>query len=322
MHYKADGYKAFPGKAAWWTTSRSVPVLKAESQQKTVTASDLDSFKQFLLNERHLAERTSNGYCSAIRFIDDTLKRNKLGLNLLSLDPNEVQATINRLMQVSSFKRNNEERHHQLSAAMAQYLSYVESVASKQKTQSVSKEHTIIEAVFEALKGIDSPLTFQQINDIIIKNNLYRFNTPNSIGMIRHAVYTQCLTTKERIAKGETVIIQVSDSGLNKYQLMTADDASLFLYGKPVAGEKVENEPPKPVEAAQSNRDEKLISAAEEIIAKADLDGMFVEELAYKLDTTVVATKKAVADTTNIITIDGKLIHKDAFMDWYESQHL
>ena len=319
MHYKSDGYKAFPGKAAWGTRSRTTPVQKAEPQCKTVNAADLDSFKQFLQYEQHLAERTANSYCSAIRLINDALKRNKLSLNLLSSDPDEVQTTISRLMQLPNFERNNEERHHQLSAAMAQYLTYVKSVSSKQKTPPVPKEPTIIEAVFEALKKYDLPLTFQQINDIIIKNNLYRFNTPNSIGMIRHAVYMHCMTTKERIANGETVIIQVSNNGLNKYQLMAANEASLFLYGKPVVSEKAESEPPKPVEAVQSDRDEKLIATAEKIIAKADLDGMTVEELAYKLGSTVVAAKKAVAGTSNIITIDGKLIHKDAFMDWEEN---
>ncbi len=81
---------------------------------------------------------------------------------------------------------------------------------SRGENRSASGQGTIIEAVFEALKMIDLPLTFQQINDTIPKTELYQFNTPNSIGMICHAVYTHCLTTKERIANGETVIIQVS----------------------------------------------------------------------------------------------------------------
>ena len=319
MHYKVDGYKAFPGKAAWWTTSRTAPVKKTEQHPTTSNTADLDAFKQFLQNEQHLAERTANSYCSAIRAIDDMLKRNNPGLTLLSSDPEEIQNIINRLMKSPSFGRINEERHHQLSAAMTKYLSFVKDVSSKQKIQPVQKERTIIEAVFAALKMVDLPLTFQQINDTILKNELYQFNTPNSIGMIRHAVYTHCLTTKERIANGETVIIQVSNNGLNKYQLMNANQASLFLYGKPASGSKTESEPPKPVEPIQSDRDEKLIAEAEKIVAKADLDGVTVEQLAFKLDSTVVAAKKAVADTTNIVTIDGKLIHKDAFMDWEEN---
>ncbi len=319
MHYKLDGYKAFPGKPAWWTTSRTAPVKKAEQHSTASNVIDLESFKQFLQNEQHLAERTANSYCSAIRAIDDMLKRNNPGLTLLSSNPDEVQNIINRLIKNPSFGHINEERHHQLSAAMAQYLSYVKDTSSKQKTTPVQKERTIIEAVFEALKMIDLPLTFQQINDTILKNDLYQFNTPNSIGMIRHAVYTHCLTTKERIANGETVIIQVSNNGLNKYQLMNANEASLFLYGKPVSGKKSESEPPKPIEPVQSDRDEKLIAEAEKIVAQADLDGLTVEQLAFKLDSTVVAAKKAVADTTNIVAVDGKLIHKDAFMDWEEN---
>ncbi len=239
MHYKPDGYKAFPGKAAWWTTSQTAPTQKTEQQRTNVNADDLDSHKK--------------------------------------------------------------------------------DVSLTQKVTSTQNERTIIEAVFEALKMNNLPMTFQQIDDTIIKNDLYCFNTSNSIGMIRHAVYTHCQTNKERIANGETVIIQISDSGLNKYQLMTANEASLFLYGKPASSQKSENELKKLVEPIQSNRDEKLIAKAEKIIAKADLDGMSVEDLANKLNSTVVTAKKVVAESTNIITIDGRLIHKDAFMDWEEN---
>ena len=57
---------------------------------------------------------------------------------------------------------------------------------------------------------------------------------------------------------------------------------------------------------------------AEGIILAADLRGMTLEELNRQLNTTMVATKKAVAESKHIVSIDGKLVHDEAFVDWDE----
>lgn len=58
------------------------------------------------------------------------------------------------------------------------------------------------------------------------------------------------------------------------------------------------------------------IQAAETIVLKADLDGMSIDELSAKLNTTMVATKQIVADSKRIVAFGDKLIHEEAFVDW------
>ncbi len=55
---------------------------------------------------------------------------------------------------------------------------------------------------------------------------------------------------------------------------------------------------------------------AEQIVLESDLDGITIEELAGRLDTTVAATRKIVNEDYAIVDICGKLIHKSAFVDW------
>ena len=50
----------------------------------------------------------------------------------------------------------------------------------------------------------------------------------------------------------------------------------------------------------------------------ADLDGISMDDLYNQLGTTMVATKQAVADSLRIVSVAGRLIHEDAFVDWEE----
>lgn len=59
-----------------------------------------------------------------------------------------------------------------------------------------------------------------------------------------------------------------------------------------------------------------LTKRAEEIVLAADLDGISMENLYAQLRTTMIATKQAVADSPLIVSVAGKLIHKEAFVDW------
>lgn len=55
---------------------------------------------------------------------------------------------------------------------------------------------------------------------------------------------------------------------------------------------------------------------AEAYVLETDLEGMTVEALSVKLHTTVVYTKKIIDQSMDIVSICGKLIHKEAFVDW------
>ena len=58
------------------------------------------------------------------------------------------------------------------------------------------------------------------------------------------------------------------------------------------------------------------ITKAEQIVLKADLDGMTIEELCEELRTTMVATRKIVSSAKHIVLLGEKLIHDEAFVDW------
>ena len=59
-----------------------------------------------------------------------------------------------------------------------------------------------------------------------------------------------------------------------------------------------------------------LTERAEKIVLAADIDGISMENLYSQLRTTMIATKQAVADSPRIVSVAGKLIHEEAFVDW------
>lgn len=231
MHYKSDGYKAFPGKAVWWTKNRIVPVQKAEEKTAAINTVDLDAFKQFLQKTQHLTERTANGYCSAIRIIDNALKRNSSGLKLLGSDPDEVQNTIDRLMKTPTFIRVNESRHHQLSAALAQYVVFLRqggSVTASAK-QRIPREKTITEVVFDVLRKAGKPMTVSEIYQTIIQEGLYQFGAQDPQSVVYSKVSLACKQTDVWIKEGRDVLIRSEVDGRKYFQVMSAKEAVAHL---------------------------------------------------------------------------------------------
>lgn len=76
------------------------------------------------------------------------------------------------------------------------------------------------------------------------------------------------------------------------------------------AEEKTEHKP--------SSETEHQLHQAEKFVLEMDLDGITVDELSEKLHTTIVQTKKLIDQSTSIVSLARKLVHKDAFVDWEE----
>lgn len=87
------------------------------------------------------------------------------------------------------------------------------------------------------------------------------------------------------------------------------DSIDLF-FAKSTAKPSVTNEP------SQKEAPSEILPLAESILIEADLEGLTIEELAKRLNTSVLSVKKYVQSSTNIVSICGKQIHKEAFMDW------
>ena len=59
-----------------------------------------------------------------------------------------------------------------------------------------------------------------------------------------------------------------------------------------------------------------LCEIIEEEVHKADLEGITVEQVALKLGISVRSVKKAIQESVNVVVIEDRLIHKEAFVDW------
>ena len=66
----------------------------------------------------------------------------------------------------------------------------------------------------------------------------------------------------------------------------------------------------------QKKKDNPLLSKMEQIILRADMDGMSYDDLKDTLQITMVLTKQLVAQSNKIVDVKGVLIHEDAFIDW------
>lgn len=63
-------------------------------------------------------------------------------------------------------------------------------------------------------------------------------------------------------------------------------------------------------------KDNPLLGKMEQIVLRADMDGMSYEDLKDTMQITMVLTKQLVAQSSKIVDIKGVLIHEEAFIDW------
>ena len=63
-------------------------------------------------------------------------------------------------------------------------------------------------------------------------------------------------------------------------------------------------------------KDNPLLGKMEQIVLRADMDGMSYDDLKDTMQITMVLTKQLVAQSIKIVDIKGVLIHEDAFIDW------
>lgn len=68
----------------------------------------------------------------------------------------------------------------------------------------------------------------------------------------------------------------------------------------------------------REQRDKEIISRIEQYVLKADLDGVSYDDVKNAMHISMVSTKQYILEASNIVSIKGKLIHKEAFIDWEE----
>ena len=87
---------------------------------------------------------------------------------------------------------------------------------------------------------------------------------------------------------------------------------------KPVAVSVPVKQEPAVAVAPQrpKKKDNPLLGKMEQIVLRADMDGMSYDDLKDTLQITMVLTKQLVAQSAKIVDIKGVLIHEEAFIDW------
>ena len=105
--------------------SQTKAVEPPPAQTVTEETVSLDAFKTFLMEVQHLAERTAGNYWTSIRMIEEYLKRNHLGYSLVRTNAAQAQQISDLLMSRRDFVRINDERHHQYSTALYQFILFL-----------------------------------------------------------------------------------------------------------------------------------------------------------------------------------------------------
>ena len=223
----------------------SVPAVESSSvlennsynQSDSGSSAPLDAFRRFLLRERKLAERTAGNYCTSIRMIEEYIQRNQLTITILKATTNNIQVNVDYLMARPDFVKINNERHHQFSAALAQYIEYLSSIEPKTDKPVARHNMTIKDVVIKVLSGASEPLTMPEIMRRIEAGSLYTFNSSNPSLILYQGIRRYCKGMKAPNHSPVDVFDRFTDAdGQVRYMLICEE--------QPKAGESVSEIPP------------------------------------------------------------------------------
>ena len=233
LRFKQDGCRAFPNRPVFWTKDQPkqhtivTPVIPTADGQIS-----LDAFKRFLVQEKGFAERTAGNYWTSIRMIEVYIQRNELDFSLLNTDAAGAQRIFDLLMARPDFEQINIQRHRQFSAALTQYVIYLqqgESALFSRNMQKLPEQKKITETIFDVLRQAGKPMTLSEIYQAIIRDGLYLFGAQDPQSVVHSKVSLACRQTDDRIKEGLDVLIHSEVDGQRVFQVMSAKEASKYL---------------------------------------------------------------------------------------------
>lgn len=121
LSYKADGCKTYPNRSVWRTKDRAEEKVDTSDFHRRLD----EGFKPFLISTKKLAASTAAQYSQSIEAVEQFILERGRDCTLDTDDPDEVQWIYDALMGQKDFADWNNQRHHQYSAALAQYVSYL-----------------------------------------------------------------------------------------------------------------------------------------------------------------------------------------------------
>lgn len=232
FRFRRGGCRAFPNRPVIWTKDQPsrpaqvTPVLSTGGER-----SSLDDFKEFLIEKKRFSKRTARGYCTSIRMIEAYIQRNHLGFSLLNTDASEARRIFDLLMARPDFKQINNQRHHQFSAALKQYVLFLrqDGHITPDGVRKQPRRKTIIETVFDVLRQAGKPMTVSEIYQAIIRDDLYPFGAQNPQAVVYSKVSSVCRQTEARIKAGKDVLIRSEVGGRKVFRIMSAEEAAIYL---------------------------------------------------------------------------------------------
>ena len=192
LSYKVDGCKTYPNRPVWWTKDHVEEKVDTSDFRRRLD----ESFKLFLISTQKLAASTATQYSQSIEAVERFMLERGLDCSLDTDNPDEVQRIYDVLMGQKNFIDWNNQRHHQYSAALAQYVSYLrQDEAAPQNTDTLNTM-TIKDVVLKVLHDAGKPLTMPEIMQQIEAGQLYKFNSSNPTLIVYQGIRRYCKGVK------------------------------------------------------------------------------------------------------------------------------
>lgn len=148
FHFKQGGCRAFPNRPVMWTKDQqpahATPIISTGDALLS-----LDAFREFLIKEKGFAEPTARNYWTSIRMIEAYIQRDHLETSLLNTDASGAQRVFDLLMTRPDFRQINIQRHRQFSAALTQYVSFLQKGQGTRSEQETASSWAEYEAVLK-----------------------------------------------------------------------------------------------------------------------------------------------------------------------------
>lgn len=188
LSHKADGCKTYPSRPVWWTKDHVEEKVDTSEFRRRLD----ESFKPFLLSVQKLAASTATQYSQSIEAVERFMLESGLDCTLDTDDPDEVQRIYDALMERKNFVDWNNQRHHQYSAAIAQYVGYLRRDEADAKDTDTLNAMTIKDVAIKVLHDAGEPLTIPEIMQRIEAGQLYKFNSNNPTLIVYQGIRRYC----------------------------------------------------------------------------------------------------------------------------------
>ncbi len=227
--YKEDGCKAFPKQGVWWTKdspgSKPVnvvaPVYQRDLEETAVFRGWLSAgFSSYMRHVRKLSEKSISQYCQSVEAIEQYLIKKHSSMTLVGIDVGKAKIIRTELSYDKAFVEWNKKAHYQYSAALTQYIYYLQAIenekkalksglelkhkytmkddseiknTSQPKSEKLKNDTTIREAIVKVLTDAGRPMTVGEIYAEIVLKQLYSFNSSNPRMIVDQTVRKSCV---------------------------------------------------------------------------------------------------------------------------------